>query len=98
MVKIGLIGGSTISSDCSNRVGRTGKRLLDRPRKTLSREEQPGGEESKGEHAEAFQAAPEFDGISMSRPDALKYPNMWLRAVEPRNHNNPGRTPDTAVI
>lgn len=64
MVKIGLIGGSRISSDCSNRVGRTGKRLLDRPRKSLSQEGQPVGEESKGEHVDALQAA-EFDGISV---------------------------------
>jgi hypothetical protein len=56
VVKIGLIGGSRISSDCSNRVGRTGKRLLDRPRESLRQEEQPVGEESKGEHAEALQA------------------------------------------
>ena len=53
---IGLIGGSTISSDCSNRAGRTGKRLLDGPRKTERQEEQPGGEGGKGEHAEALQA------------------------------------------
>jgi hypothetical protein len=74
MVKIGLIGGSRISSDCSNRIGRTGKRLLDRPRKTLSKEEQPGGEESKGEHAEVFQAATEFDGISVCHAGCNKVP------------------------
>jgi hypothetical protein len=95
VVKIGLIGGSRISSDCNNRAGRTGKRLLDRPRKTLSQEEHPGGEESKGEHAEAFQAA-EWNLTVYVTPDAIKYPNMWLRAaVELRN---PDTTPDTAVI
>lgn len=47
------IGSSSISSDRGNRAGRTSERLLDRPRNPLSQEEQPGGEESKGEHAEA---------------------------------------------
>jgi hypothetical protein len=67
VVKIGLIGGSRFGSDYDNRAGRTGKRLLDGPRKSLSQEEQPGCEESEGEHAEAFrQPATEFDfdGIS----------------------------------
>jgi len=84
-MKIGLVGGSRISSDCSNRAVHTNKRLLDRPRNTLSQGEQPGGKESKGEHAEAFQAA-EFDGISVCHTgcgrDAIKYPSMWLRAVD----------------
>lgn len=75
MVKIGLIGGLRIGLNCSNRAGHTGKRLLGGPRKTLSEEEQPGGEESEGEHAEAFQA-PEFEHVGI-----IMYPNMWLRAL-----------------
>jgi hypothetical protein len=68
----------------------------------MSQEQQPEGEESKREHAEVFRAAAEFDGIPVQYVTAgcikVPYPNMWLRAVELRNHNNPGTTPDTAVI
>ena len=66
------IGGSRISSDRGYRAGRTSERLLNRPRGPLGQEEQPGGEEYKGEHAEA----------KAEKLGIIKYPNMWLRAAE----------------